>query len=62
MAKANFRSEKEKLLNKFPEIDWHFTKITVNSIDACTFVIATQQEEIFWIFDFVGEKEANGLK
>lgn len=39
-----------------------FILITVNSIYACTLVIAAQQEEIFWIFDFVGEKQANCLE
>jgi hypothetical protein len=36
--------------------------ITVNSIYACTLVIAAQQKEILWIFDFVGEKQANCLE
>lgn len=60
--KANFRSEKRvKLLNEFPNrLALH--EITINSIYACTLVIAAQQEEIFWIFDFVGEQQANCLE
>ena len=34
---------------------------TVNSIDLCTFVIASQKEEVLGILDFVAEKKANGL-
>lgn len=50
-----------KLLNEFPNrLALH--EITINSIYACTLVIAAQQEEIFWIFDFVGEKQANCLE
>lgn len=55
--KANFRSEFAKWI--FFLNGW---KITINSIYACTLVIAAQQEEIFWIFDFVGEKQANCLE
>jgi len=34
---------------------------TVDSIDLCTFVIASQKEEVLGILDFVAEKKANGL-
>lgn len=34
-------------------------KITINPIYARTFMIATEQEEIFRVFNFVSEKKAN---
>ena len=34
---------------------------TVDSIDLCTFVIASQKEEVLGILDFVAEKKADGL-
>ena len=35
---------------------------TVDPIDRCTLVIASQQEEILWVLYFVGEQEAHCLK
>ena len=34
---------------------------TVDSIDLCTFVIASQKEEVLGILDFVAEKKAHGF-
>jgi hypothetical protein len=56
--KKNEKKESISDLN-FP-ID--FLLITVNSIYACTLVIAAQQKEVLWIFDFVGEEQADGFE
>lgn len=31
----------------------------INPIDTCALVVSTQQEEVFWVFDLVGEQKAN---
>jgi len=35
---------------------------SINAINRCTFVISSQNEEIFWIFYLVGEKKTNGFE
>jgi hypothetical protein len=35
---------------------------SVNSVDAGTFVVPSEEEEVFWVFDFVSKKQADGLK
>jgi len=39
-----------------------FVVETVDPINGSTLVIASQEEEIFWEFDLVGEQEADGLQ
>lgn len=34
----------------------------VNTVDAGTFVVSSQDEEILWIFDLVGKEQADGLE
>ena len=34
---------------------------SIYSVDACTFVVSSEEEEILGILDLVGQKEANGL-
>jgi hypothetical protein len=31
-------------------------------VDRSTFVVASQDEEVFWVFDLVSEEEADGLQ
>ncbi len=35
---------------------------SINAIDTGTFVISSKNEEVFWVFDLVGEQEANGFQ
>lgn len=57
---SNNNKKKESISDLNFPID--FCLITVNSIYACTLVIAAQQEEVLGIFDFVGEQQANCLE
>jgi hypothetical protein len=34
----------------------------VNSVDLCAFVVSSEQEEVFLVLDFVGEKENNNFE
>ena len=34
----------------------------IDAVDRCAFVVPAKDEEIFWVFDFVCEKEADGLE
>lgn len=34
----------------------------VNPIDGGTLVVSSQQEEVLWVFDLVGQQEADGLE
>ena len=34
----------------------------IDSIDTCTLVITSKEEEVLWVLDFVGEEKANCLK
>lgn len=34
----------------------------IYSIDGCTLMISPQQEEVLWIFNFVGQEETDGLQ
>lgn len=34
---------------------------SINAVDAGTFVIAAQDEEVFWVLDFIGEQETDCL-
>lgn len=34
----------------------------VDAVDGSTLVVAPQQEEILWVFDLVGQQQADGLK
>jgi len=35
---------------------------SIDSVNTCTLVVSSQQEEVFRVFNFVGQKKANGLK
>jgi len=35
---------------------------TVNSINRCTLMVSTKQEEVFWILDLVCKQETHGLE
>ena len=34
----------------------------IDSVNACALVVSSEQEEVFWVFDFVSEKKADGFK
>jgi len=34
----------------------------VDAVDACTLVVATEQKEVLWIFDLIGEQQADCLQ
>lgn len=34
----------------------------VDAIDGGTLVVPPEQEEVFWVFDLVGEQQADGLQ
>ena len=38
-----------------------FVVKSVNPVDTGAFMIPTENEEVFRVFDFVGEKQADGL-
>ena len=50
----------------FPQLDvvssFAFVVEAVNSVDRCTFVIASQNEEVFGVFDLVCKQQAYRLK
>lgn len=35
---------------------------TIDTVDRCAFVVAAQDEEVFWVFNLVREKETDGLE
>lgn len=35
---------------------------TVDTVDACTLVIASQQKEVLWVLDLVGQQQTDGLQ
>lgn len=39
-----------------------FVVETVDAVNGCTFVVATQDEEVFGVLDLVGQQEADGLE
>ena len=60
------------LYRRLPEVIWvkytahaqqwlTFVIEPIDSIDARALVIASQYKEILWVFDLVGEEEADGL-
>ena len=55
----------EAVRESFPQLDIvsSFTLITksVNSVDGCTLVVASEQKEIFWVLDLVRQQQTNGL-
>ena len=50
----------------FPQLDvippLAFIVESIYTVDRCTLVVPTQDEEILWILDLVREKQANGFK
>lgn len=34
----------------------------IDAVDRCAFVVATEDEEVLWIFDLVCEEQADGLQ
>ena len=34
---------------------------SVDSVDGCTLVVASQEEEVLWILDLIGEEQTDGL-
>jgi len=56
----------ETVCECFPQLDvvssLAFVVETVNSVDRCTFVIASQNEEVFGVFDLVCKQQAYRLK
>jgi hypothetical protein len=34
----------------------------INSVNLRTLVVSSQQKEVFWVLDFVSEKQANGFE
>jgi len=55
----------EAVRESFPQFDvipaFTFVIEAVNPVDTSTFVISTQYEKVFWIFDLVGKEEADGF-
>ena len=49
----------------FPQFDivtaFDFVVEAVDTVDRCTFVIATQEKEVLGVFDFVAEEHDNGF-
>lgn len=39
-----------------------FVVEAVDAVDGSTFVVAAEKEEVFGVFDFVGEQEADGFE
>lgn len=39
-----------------------FVVETIDSVDGCTLMVASEKEEIFWIFDLVGQEETYGFQ
>lgn len=35
---------------------------TVDTVNGRTFVVSSENKEVFWIFDFIGQKQADGFK
>lgn len=35
---------------------------TINSVNACAFMVTSEKEEVFRVFDFVSEEETNCFK
>lgn len=76
--KNQFRNQKcSQILTKTTHRNWYEAPRSVNweknllltliveaiySVDRCTFVVSPQQEEVFRIFDFVGQQETDGLQ
>lgn len=56
----------EAIRKGLPQLDvvspFAFIVEAVNTVDASTFVVSSQDEEILWIFDLVGQKQADGLE
>lgn len=50
----------------FPELDvisaFAFVIEAIYPVDACTLVVAAQQEKIFWVLDFVREEQTDRLQ
>ena len=55
----------ECIAELFPHLDRKpaaaFVIKAINPIDSCTLVVSTQKEEVFWVFDLVGEQETNNF-
>jgi len=60
------RKTVEAISESLPQLDIVATLAliieTIDSVDRCTFVISSQQEEVLGIFNFVSEKEAHCLE
>lgn len=52
----------ERLPQANIEASFNFVIKSVNSIDARTFVISTQEEEVLGVFDLISEEQADGLQ
>lgn len=39
-----------------------FVVKAIDAIDAGTFMVATKNKKVFWIFNFVGEQQTNGFQ
>lgn len=35
---------------------------SVDAVDGSTLVVAPEQEKVFWVFDLVGQQQADGLQ
>jgi len=57
---CSHRKAVEALCENFPKFDvvpsFAFIVETVDSVDCCTFVIASQQKEVLGVLDLVSEK------
>jgi len=56
----------EAVRESLPELDvvatLAFVVKTVDAVDGCAFVVATQDKEVLRVFDLVGEEQADGLE
>lgn len=61
--KSCHREAVETIGEYLPELDIvsPFTLIveSINAVHRCTFVVASQEEEVLWVLDFVREEKAN---
>ena len=56
----------EAVRKRLPQLDvvssFAFIVEAVDSVDGGTLVVPTQDEEVFWVFDLVCQKQADGLE
>ena len=55
-----FQSFNQQEVNKILMLT--FVIETVDAVDARTFVVSSEEEEVLRIFDFIGKEQAYGLK